>query len=167
MSELICGIDPSSTSSGISILTTEEELVEYRSIPSPSKEYPDPFDRLRIQIEGISEVMNKYELSYIFCEDQYLQNNPKTLKMLSNVCGAVMGLALMKNNSFQLFEPTKWRSIAMNKGSAKKEETIIYMNEYYDLKLKKKDNDIADAIGIGLAGVKWGKENGIWKCSSK
>lgn len=167
MSELVCGVDPSSTSSGVSILTTEEELIEYRAIPSPSKDYPDPFDRLRIQIEGISEVMNKYELSYIFCEDQFLQNNPKTLKMLSNVCGAVMGLALMKDARFQLFEPAKWRSIAMDNGSAKKQETVIFMNDKYDLSLRKKDNDIADSIGIGLAGVKWGRENEIWKCSRK
>lgn len=167
MSELVCGVDPSSTSSGISILTTEEELIEFKAIPSPSKEYPDAFDRLRIQVEGISEIMNKYELSYIFCEDQYLQNNPKTLKMLSNVCGAVMGLALAKDARFQLFEPTKWRKFAMNNGSAKKEDTVAFMNEHYNLKLRKKDNDIADSIGVGLAGVKWGRENGIWKCSSK
>jgi Holliday junction resolvasome RuvABC endonuclease subunit len=58
--------------------------------------------------------------------------------------------------------PSSWRKVTHGKGNAKKEDTLNWVNEVYDLALTAKENDIADAIGIAYAGVSYfmGEDNG-------
>jgi Holliday junction resolvasome RuvABC endonuclease subunit len=63
---------------------------------------------------------------------------------------------------FELMHPSSWRKVTHGKGNAKKEDTLNWVNEVYDLALTAKENDIADAIGIAYAGVSYfmGEDNG-------
>lgn len=152
MEEMYLGIDPSTVASGFAVMSGSGALIDWGVI-KPNKKKLDETQQAAYQYQALIEIMSKYNIVGIGCEDQHRGPNADTFKKLSRVSGYIILLAGMFNVPLKLYHPSSWRKIVHGKGNAKKEETLIWANETYELLLRKKDNDIADAMGICRASM--------------
>lgn len=153
--EYYLGIDPSTKSTGYGIVTNRGELIEYGKIcPADNEDAVTPAEQIFMQYKEIAQLINKYPLKKVLCEDQYFQNNANTLKQLSRVSGMVLLVSAQYDIPVELIFPSSWRKVFHGSGKAKKTETLRKVNEMFGLDLKlSKHNDISDAIGIGMTAV--------------
>lgn len=146
------GIDPSTVSTGYAVMSDTGELIDWGVI-KPNKKKLSEAQQAAFQYNTLVEIMEKYEVKGVACEDQHRGPNADTFKKLSRISGYMMLLAGQYDLPFVLYHPSSWRKRVLGKGNATKEETIEWANEQYQLLLKKNDNDIADAIGITLSAM--------------
>jgi crossover junction endodeoxyribonuclease RuvC len=146
------GIDPSTVATGYSIINDRDELIDY-GVLIPDKD--DNFGELMLyKYDILKELVSKYAIVAIGCEDQFNGVNPDTFKKISRVTGLVQLLAAQEEKSLSLYYPSQWRKIFHKTGKAKKRDTLNLVNERYNLSLRVKDNDISDAIGIAWTCMK-------------
>ena len=150
------GIDPSTVSTGFAVIDREGKLIEYGVI-KPGKTLL-PHQKLHYQYEHITALMKKYPIIGMNCEEQFGGPSQATFKKLCQVTGVMMLLAAQHGVKFELKYPASWRKDFHGNGAVKKEDTLILVNELFDLELKKKDNDKADAIGLGFVAYKTGEK---------
>ena len=149
MESYYLGVDPSTKSTGYGVFNQLGELVDYGVI-TPKKGRPNlrPEEEMYIQYLALKELIEKYMPKQVVCEDQFMKTNVDTLKKLSRVTGNVLLISAQHGIPVELVYPSSWRKVFHGTGKAKKEDTINKVNGLFELGLKKKDNDIADAIGI-------------------
>lgn len=147
MANIILGIDPSTVATGYAVMTESGDLIDWGVI-RPDKKKLTEAQQASFQYNALAEIIEKHNVTAIGCEDQHRGPNADTLKKLSRVSGYMILLAGQYDVPIELYHPASWRKIVLGKGNAKKEEAIPWANETYKLLLRKKDNDIADAIGI-------------------
>lgn len=146
------GIDPSTKATGYGIVNEGGELLDYGVI-RPEEEMN--FGELILYKYNIlKELIERYNVTLVACEDQFNGVNPDTFKKLSRVTGLVQLLAAQQEKPLELYYPAAWRKIFHNTGKAKKPETLKLVNQMHGLKLLVKQNDISDAIGIAHAARK-------------
>lgn len=146
------GVDPSTVSTGYSVFHSNGDLVDWGVIRPNKKKLTEP-QQAAFQYNALNEIMKKYNIVGVGCEDQHRGPNVDTLKKLCRVTGYVILLAGLYDVPLKLYHPSSWRKVANGKGNATKQETIDWANETYNLLLRVKDNDIADGIGIGYAAM--------------
>ena len=146
------GIDPSTVSTGYAVMNEKGELIDSGVIKPNKKKLTEP-QQSAFQYNALAEVIDKYNIEGIGCEDQHRGPNADTFKKLSRVSGYVILLAGQYDLPLELYHPSSWRKTVQGKGNAKKKETVDWVNATYGLSLKLKDNDIADAVGIAKATV--------------
>lgn len=77
--------------------------------------------------------------------------NVSTHKKLCNLQGMLIAYFLLHEMGFATVTPKTWQSQVIKKKIVEKKDTLSFVNEKYSINLKKKDDDnIADAICIGL-----------------
>jgi len=150
MEEMYLGIDPSTASTGFAVMDSNFNLVDYGVIKVDKKKLTE-LEQTVYQYDKINELVEKYGIVGIGCEDQFQGPNAQTFKQLSRVAGSFIVLAALQQIELEMLHPSKWRKITHGKGSMKKEDTRVWVNETYNKEFKKKDNDITDAIGIAKA----------------
>lgn len=159
------GIDPSPSSTGWAIINDDETIVEKGKIPGLVDD-PKSFWNL---FQVLIKLTQKYpEINSIGCEGQFmsmgLKGNPDTTIKTVRPTGVVLAVTGASGiESFKFFKPASWRKILFTdvertrKGPISKSETFKVLKARYNTKEKvelqsfKKDNDIADAIGIAIA----------------
>jgi len=106
------------------------------------------------------EVAQKFSLDISIIEDCFYGRNILTLKALARSSILVYDRFRGISTDISLILPTSARSKvnfkksgAGIKGPKLKAEIVDYVNRALDIKLKAKDNDIADAIILSLAGL--------------
>lgn len=145
------GIDPSTKATGYCIMNEDKIILESGTLyPGKEIEYEE---MLHFQYVAFQNLIDKYNVVGIGCEDQFKGPNVRTLIQLSRVTGIVQLLAAQNEIPLELYQPATWRKVFHGKGNAKKEDTLDLVNETYQLGLKKKHNDQADAIGIAATRV--------------
>ena len=145
------GIDPSTKSTGYGVVNDAEELIGWGVI-EPNKKKMDVREQAVFQYEQLKNLIEKYQVTHICCEDQFNRINADTFKKLSRISGYIILLSGQLQLPIQLYPPKKWRKIFHGDGKAKKEDTLELVNRLFNLDLKANQNDIADAIGIAIAG---------------
>ena len=150
MKDMYLGIDPSTVSSGFGVMDSEGNLVDYGVVKVDKKKLTDQ-EQVIHQYNSILELVEKYNIAGIGCEDQFQGPNAETFKQLCRAAGSFMVLAAMKDIELRMFHPSSWRKITHGKGNVGKEHTRLWVNETYNKEFKKAHNDITDAIGIAKA----------------
>lgn len=145
------GIDPSTKATGYCVMNDKEEIIE-KGVLKPDRDL-EFGELLLYKYKELSRLMEQYEVVGIGCEDQFNGVNPDTFKKLCRVTGLVQMLAAQYDVPIALYAPASWRKLFHGTGKAKKKDTLDLVNQTYQLTLKNKDNDIADAIGIASARV--------------
>lgn len=145
------GIDPSTKATGYGVVDDQEQLIAWGVI-EPNKNQMDAREQAVFQYGKLTEIIQKYEVTHIACEDQFNGVNPDTFKKLSRVSGYIILLAGQFQLPLELYTPTEWRKVFHGHGKVTKKDTLNLVNHLYQLGLKSKQNDIADAIGIAIAG---------------
>lgn len=125
---------------------------------------------LRIEeiYKQIYKKSKEYEIEAFVFEDTFSKLNVKVTKLLCWLQGAIMQMAFVEDYGFVMYYPSSWRKNLGFKRKCKKNpqldfktnrlyqkyQAIEYVNNIYDLNLSNKDDDIAEAICIGLAYLK-------------
>lgn len=144
------GIDPSTSSTGYAVMDKDMNVISSGNIKGKADD-PSSFANLYYQL---SEVFKKYPPKIVSCENQFAKMNMSVAIKIARPVGVVLAVAGMYECRFELLPPAKWRRIYQGSNS-NKEVTYEYVRKRYPDIIKdfKKDNDIADAIGIACSGI--------------
>lgn len=159
---ILLSLDASISSTGYAIFD-EDKLIKYGKIVTNKKDFENEDLRLNHICDKIEQLIIKYEIDEIICEDQFTSVNSKTILVLRKLIGGIMRTANRFDINVHYYLPAQWRKILdINKGTSnnKKKKCYDYLikNNIIDFefipKNKDKNDDICDAIGIGLAYLK-------------
>lgn len=151
-------IDPSTKCTGYSVFK-DSKLIDYGAFSEESKNTTERVFNILTKVE---ELIKKHEPTNMAVEDVQITMNAKTAKALLGLQFSIELLAYKYNIKCSLLHPTSWRKILGLSNSrtldraAKKQETISYVENKYQIKIEK--DDISDAIAIGTAFIENAKK---------
>ena len=119
---VIVGIDASTNITGISIFQDGKyithTLIDLHKIKDASERIPK-------MMVSICEYLNKHKMDKIIMEESMFTTNISTVKMLSNIAGAVMCYAAQHGIKFEFTLPTHWRKkIGLSQSNKIKREVL-------------------------------------------
>lgn len=119
---LVCGIDASTNKTGIAVFRDaqyiEHTLIDLHKIKNSSERIPK-------MMLAICDYLDKHQADKIIMEESIMTTNISTVKMLSNIAGAVMYYAASHNIKFELTLPTHWRKkIGLSQSNKIKREVL-------------------------------------------
>lgn len=153
MSFLI-SIDPGSRKLGYAIFDTSNKkpvLVEYNTIHLTKIEgitgTPSIYLRIKLIVQFMDQVLNKFRCDTIAIEEAFLGKNPKSAMIMSMARGAILASCAIRDMEVYEYAAKKIKQIAVNNASATKDEVMRTMELVYNI--KEVTEDAADAIAIG------------------
>lgn len=158
----LLSIDLSLASSGIAIFNNNE-LIHYEKIVTNKKDFENEDLRMNYIGNKINEIINEYEIDTIVCENQFTGINSRIILTLRKLIGIISRVSYKHNIIPTYYLPSTWRSVLnINKGKSKDKKLLAYeylIKEGIDIgefhaKGKDKNDDLVDAICIGLAYLK-------------
>lgn len=119
---IVIGIDASTNKTGIAIFQDtkyiEHTLIDLHKIK-------DSTERIPKMMLAICNYLDEHKADKIIMEESLMTNNILTVKMLSNIAGAVMYYAVSHNIEFQFDLPSAWRKrIGLTQGRSVKREVL-------------------------------------------
>jgi Holliday junction resolvasome RuvABC endonuclease subunit len=119
---IICGIDASTNKTGIAVFQNgnyvEHTLIDLHKIKDSSERIPK-------MMMAICNYLDTHKADKIIMEESLMTNNILTVKMLSNIAGAVMYYAYSHDIEFQFDLPSAWRKrIGLTQGRSVKREVL-------------------------------------------
>ena len=159
---ILLSLDASIASTGYAIFEGEQ-LIKYGKIVTKKDKFKTEDLRLNYICDEIEQLIIKYEIDELVCEDQFTSVNSKTILVLRKLMGGIMRTANRFDINVHYYFPNQWRKIlGINKGTSNDKKKKCYdcliKNNIIDFefipKNKDKNDDICDAIGIGLAYLK-------------
>lgn len=159
----VLGIDPAIAVSGIAVIDSNNKDVVYAKKFTTNKKESENV-RIYKFVQSVREVVNKFDISICYLEDQFFSRNVKTAMKLSRLRGALEFALTDMNVEIDISTPSVIRKNLLDDGSASKEEVASYiqslyknndivsnLGEFNDKSNKNKNSDIYDAISIGIA----------------
>ena len=149
------GLDPSTKATGYSIFE-DKKLIEYGCITAGSANVWHRIDKM---IKEIEQIIQKYPFSYIYLEDVYpedVKSNLTVWKILTYLQGFILHSLDKYNLKYTFFTASEWRTkcgIQTGRGIKReslKPKDIEFVKNQFNIKV---NDDIADAICIGFAGI--------------
>lgn len=119
---VIAGIDASSNKTGVAIFRdgqyVEHTLIDLHKIKESSERIPK-------MMSAICDYLAAHKVDKIIMEESLMTNNILTVKMLSNIAGAVMYYAASHKIEFQFDLPSAWRKrIGLTQGRSVKRDVL-------------------------------------------
>ncbi len=163
----IIGIDASTNKTGIAVFIDgayeTHTLIDLHKIKDSTKRIPQ-------MMVAICDYLDEHKPDKIVMEESMMTNNISTVKMLSNLAGAVMYYATSNGIEFEFALPTHWRKkIGLSqsnkiKRDVLKAEAIMAVKQEYDMDLS---DDECEAILMARSGFDLPKivitEDDIWE----
>lgn len=134
---VVAGIDASTNKTGIAIF--EDGKYETHVLIDLHKER-NAGVRLPKMMMAICDYLDEHKVDKVIMEESILKNNIATVKMLSNIAGAIMYYTAVKGIEFELVLPSVWRKrIGLTQGKMTREmlkaEAILAMKQEYGMEL--------------------------------
>ena len=162
----IIGIDASTNKTGISLFIDGKyethTLIDLHKIKNSNERIPK-------MMLAICDYLDQHQIDKIIMEESMMTNNISTVKMLSNIAGAVMCYAANHDIEFEFVLPTHWRKkIGLSQSNKIKRDTlkaeaILAVKQEYGLRAT---DDEAEAILMGRSGFDLPKiiisEDDVW-----
>lgn len=152
MSCILCSIDASTKSSGISVFKDGE----YQS--SAILQYSDKAmdERFPKMCRALLKHLDSFRPEIIYMEEAAVVRNAQTQRFLVRLQGVVYGWAILNASECNFIRPTEWRALAgIHSGKMKrcelKAEAIRIVKEKLNIEV---NDDVAESILIGLAAIK-------------
>lgn len=149
---IIAGIDASTNITGVAIFQdgkyVTHTLIDLHKIKDSSERIPK-------MMVAICEYLDEYKIDKIIMEESMFTSNISTVKMLSNIAGAVIHYAAKNEIKFEFALPTHWRkTIGLSqsnkiKREVLKEEAIAAVKQEYKMDLT---DDEAESLLIARSG---------------
>lgn len=154
----ILALDQSTKITGWAIIETDEYCgVVFESGLINKSKIKDVDIRFGEMCKDIFNLINSMkDLDAIYIEETALQSNPKTLRLLAQLQGAIISICVNKGITYKVIEPSKWRSkllFKQGRGIKRdelKRQAIDYVKDKFDMDC---NEDEAEAICIGLSQV--------------
>ena len=162
MINILLSLDASISSTGYAIFD-EGKLVTYGKIVTEKKKFKTEDLRINHICDEIKELLLNYKIDEVVCENQFVSVNKSTILILRKLIGAIVRTINEFNIEMIYYSPAQWRSLLkINSGKSidKKEKAYRFLvnNNIIDFKFipkgVKKNDDIIDAICIGIAYIK-------------
>lgn len=154
---IFMAIDASLSSTGYCIrdLSTSS-LISTGVITTKHINYKNDFagmKRIQYIIEQIILLVEKYHPLQVVLEDLNLGiRKSRSISVLAGLNYIIRFVLKLKNLPYFMMPPGSWKILYLNNGAAKKEEILEkVINDFKHLHLSKKNQDVADAIGISEA----------------
>lgn len=149
-----CGIDPSTTSTGIGIFD-DMDLIFYACVSPKSKNWEERLAQMAIEI---NKILTEWMPDMVYEEDVPLKDGKPTIKKLANVQGVIRSLCALNGIEFNLLKVNEWRQNAgfydgTKEGmerEAMKDKAKQEVEKLFGLKV---NDDIAEGILIGYRSV--------------
>lgn len=147
--EKILVFDQATVKTGISVFTNNTlqryDLIDLHKEKSDTKFYN--------MCSKICEIIISEKPNYIVFEDVNFQTNAKTLILLAQLQGVIIGCCQLNHIEYTIYKPTSWRKLlGFKQGKVErkelKQQAKDYVKNKYGLDV---NDDIADAICIGEA----------------
>lgn len=162
----VVGIDASTNKTGIAMFCNgryiEHTLIDLHKTKDSNKRIPQ-------MMLAICDYLDRNEVDKIIMEESMMTNNISTVKMLSNLAGAIMYYAANNGIEFELVLPTHWRKkIGLSqsnkiKREVLKAEAILAVKQEYNMELT---DDEAESVLIARSGFDLPKivitEDDVW-----
>ena len=148
----IAGIDASTNKTGVTIMEDGKYLTHTLIDLHKIK---DSKERIPQMMIAICEYLDRYDIDKIIMEESMMTNNIVTVKMLSQLAGAVLFYATNKEIEFEFSLPTHWRRLVGLTQSSKvkrdvlKAEAMAAVKQEYGLDVV---DDVAESILIARSG---------------
>lgn len=151
MSNILIAFDESTTCTGYAIFE-DEKLIDYGVIVQKSK---NVIERISEIAYGIEDLIQRYKPNDIALENVQITMSAPTAKSLMGLQLLIEVLCYRYQINYQTLRTAHWRKVLglsnspKIKRSEKKQQTINYIENKYEIKIDK--DDISDAIAIGTA----------------
>lgn len=159
---ILLSLDASISSTGFAIFN-KDKLISYGKIATKKKDFKTEDLRINYICDEIKELLLNYKIDEVVCENQFVSVNKSTILILRKLIGAIVRTVNEFNIEMIYYSPAQWRSILkINSGKSidKKEKAYKFLinnniiNFEFISKGVKKNDDIVDAICIGIAYIK-------------
>lgn len=147
----VLGIDSSSTKTGMCLMS--ENGCEEHILIDKSKN-KDSVSRIKEMVYEILSNIAYYNPDFVYVEDTWQNNNPKTQKLLEKIVGAIYGYCVEHNIECVEISPSTWRSVLRWKKMSREEykkNSLKEAAEKYGIITS--SDDLADSINIAAAGL--------------
>ena len=155
---ILLALDTSVASTGFAIFNEKQEIITYGNIPTEKKDFETEDLRLNYIGNVIDELIRTYNVTDIIEEDQFTSINSKTILLLRKLVGVISRVAYKYEINIHYVQPSQWRAKLGIKGKDKKLAAFNYLKDNNIIDLgelktsgKKKNDDITDALCIGLS----------------
>ena len=155
---ILLALDTSVASTGFAIFNEKQEIITYGNIPTEKKDFETEDLRLNYIGNVIDELIRTYNVTDIIEEDQFTSINSKTILLLRKLVGVISRIAYKYEINISYVDPSQWRAKLGIKGKDKKLAAFNYLKDNNIIDLgelktsgKKKNDDITDALCIGLS----------------
>lgn len=144
-------LDESTTSTGYAVFENKK-LIDYGVFTHKSK---NVIERINYMFNRIEDMLEYYEPNNIAIENVQITLSAPTAKSLMGLQLIIELLAYKKGINCESIRTTSWRKILglsnspKLKRQEKKQQTIDYVENKYNIKIDK--DDVSDAIAIGTA----------------
>lgn len=149
-------------STGIAIFN-EKELIHYGKIVTKKRDFNNEDTRMNYIGNEIENIIIEYQIDTVVCESQFTGKNSQTTLKLRKLLGVVCRVIYEHKIIPMYYMPSNWRGIlGINKGNGCDKKKLAYKYvisqgvELGEFKTtgKNKNDDITDAIAIGMAYIK-------------
>lgn len=127
----------------------------------------DSKERLVEMMNGIKELFYSEKPDFCVIETQVIIRNPKTLRVLTMLTGAVFFMCMANCTTFEQLSPSEWRKIIQPVGRPRKRQELKEWSikkcvELFGIEV---NDDEADAVLIGEAFSRCYNAGDIKKCN--
>ena len=152
----ILGLDQSSNYTGFAIFE-DDKLIKYglfdvHDIKKDTNGDLFYLEKIQNNLMFLDRIIKEYNIDFVAIEDIQKQTNILTYKKLAWLQGNLVQYLYNLGIKFTIISPSKWRSILGIKGRGRtvvKKNTIKYVEDKFNINIKKDDE--SDAIAIGYA----------------
>ena len=159
---ILLSLDASISSTGYAIFDGNE-LILYGKIATKKKDFKTEDLRINYICDEIKKIITNYNINNIVCENQFVSVNKSTILLLRKLIGAIVRTVNEFNIEITYYSPAQWRGIlGINSGKStdKKKKAYDYLIRKNIIDFEfipkgvKKNDDVVDAICIGIAYIK-------------
>ena len=118
----ILGIDPGLRVTGYGLIHQEKQNFQYKSsgVIRTSKEDLDLAARIKIIVDGITEVIEKYQPTVVAIEKVFVNTNPQSTLLLGQARGATIAAVVSKEINIYEYTALQIKKSVVGKGHADK-----------------------------------------------
>ena len=158
----ILGIDPGLRITGYGIINVNLDKIDYLAsgiIKTSTKELCLP-DRLKVIIDGLNDIINKYKPSSVSIEKVFVNVNPHTTLLLGQARGAAISVSVLNDLDVYEYTALQIKKSVVGNGHAAKEQVQMMVKKLLDLPaLTSKDSADALACAICHANISQALQN--------
>ena len=148
---IILGIDPGLQVTGYGVIEKKDNKILYKSsgrIKTLNKEL-NLASRLKVIIEGLNEIINKYKPDCISIEKVFVNNNPNSTLLLGQARGAAISIAVINNLNVYEYTALQIKKSVVGNGRAKKFQVQSMIQKLLNLSSFASE-DSSDALAAAL-----------------